>query len=404
MERRACPERFRPPGEPMNAAQRTWRLGDGWISLPRPLFLVVEDVGWWEGEDGSHRNEPYRNAFCRRHCLEDYRALLRLARRLRMRVALGMALGEWDRTDFLGRVPGATWMGEAWTNQANRGDALEEAAAFLRANSESLEIALHGLCHEFWRDGRMERTEFHDGHCRMRPPDTVKSHLHAFGVLLEQNGLGAYPRLFIPPGLHHSFGDGERSMQAILADFGVHLVTTRFVRARRYHPPLHERMTWECGVGLLERGVSPVAWDVPAATPAWNDPGPIVALHWGNLLHPDPGRSEEVVDAWAGMLLRQAAGPDRMLAADAAACWRQAAAWELARCRCDGRSLTVDLRALPDVDCFKGMFFLKSAGGGGPGWRCDGGELGAREQCPDGSVLLPVVPGKGVDTVVVSPP
>jgi hypothetical protein len=385
----------------MNGNLRMWQLGDAQISLPKPLFLVVEDVGWWLGEDGSSRNEPYRTSFCRRHCLEDYRALLRLAERLRMRIAVGMVLGEWDRTDFLRQVPGSTWMGAAWDNQANRGPQLEEVAAFLHDNRGFLEIALHGLCHEFWREGRMERTEFHDPDCRMRRPEVVKSHLHAFGVLLEQNNLGGYPRLFIPPGLYHSFGDGDRSMQAILHDFGVDLVTTRFSRARRYQPPIHERLTWECGVGLLERGVSPVAWNVPAAMPVWDDPGPIMALHWSNLLHPDPQRNGEIVDGWVEMLLRQTAGPERILARDAAACWRQSAVSELALCRSDGRSLCMDLRAIPNLECFKGSFHLKISGCGKRAWQCVGGELGVEEKGEDDSVTLSVLPEKGAETVTL---
>jgi len=384
----------------MTDSLRMWRLGAAQVSLPKPLFVVVEDAGWWEGADGSGRNEPYRNAFCRRHCVEDYQALLQLAQRLRMRIAVGMVLGEWDRTDFLRNVPGATWMGAAWSNRANRGRQLEEAAAFLRDHRDSLEIALHGVGHEFWRDGRMERTEFHDPDCRMRSPELVKSHLRAFGVLMEQNGLGEYPRLFIPPGLYHSFGDGGRSMQAILHDFGVEFVTTRFSRARQYQPPIHESLTWECGVGLLERGVSPVPWDVPAAMPAWNDPGSVMALHWGNLLHPDPRQSGEVVEGWAEMLLRQASGPDRILSGDAAACWRQAAVWELAECRSEGGVLRIDLRAIPDLGCFRGMFRLKISGGGA--WKCVGGALGVEEGEGD-SLVMSVSPYKGAETVILEP-
>jgi hypothetical protein len=48
------------------------------VSLPMPIFLVVEDVGWWQGRDGSANNEPFRIGFTRRHCLADYQALGRL--------------------------------------------------------------------------------------------------------------------------------------------------------------------------------------------------------------------------------------------------------------------------------------------------------------------------------------
>ncbi|MBE0582155.1 MAG: hypothetical protein IH612_00175, partial [Desulfofustis sp.] len=77
---------------------------EGSISLPLPLFLVVEDVGWWQGEDGSARGEPFRNRFPRRHCLADYQALVGLSKRLGMRIAIAMVLGEWDTTNLLSEV------------------------------------------------------------------------------------------------------------------------------------------------------------------------------------------------------------------------------------------------------------------------------------------------------------
>ena len=204
------------------------------VSLPMPIFLVVEDVGWWQGTDGSAYNEPYRNGFTRRHCLEDYRALVRLAKRLKMRIALGMVLGEWDRRNLLKDVAGATWMGDSWDNRINQGPWLDEAALFLRENQNWLETACHGLCHEFWQDGRMERSEFHDPIGRMRPPDIIKSHLDAFAKLLEEYNLPGFPRIFLPPALLHSFGSGQDSMQAILHDYGIRYVITRFSRACRF--------------------------------------------------------------------------------------------------------------------------------------------------------------------------
>ena len=74
------------------------------VTLPMPVFLVVEDVGWWEGVDGSAWQEPYRSNMARRHCLEDYQALVHLGERLSMRIGLGMVMCEWDRTNFLKNI------------------------------------------------------------------------------------------------------------------------------------------------------------------------------------------------------------------------------------------------------------------------------------------------------------
>ena len=328
-----------------------------------PVFPIIEDVGWWQGQDGSAVQQPYRNAFPRRHCLADYQALVRFADRLGVRIGLGMVLGEWDRKNMLGEIPGATWMGKDWHNDENNGPWLDEAAEYLRAQKDSLELGLHALCHEFWQGGKMERSEFHDQYGNMRRRQVITSHLEAFGMILEQNGFSEFPRLFFPPALHHSFGNDTRSIQALLYEHGIRHVITTFSRARRYSSPHHEKITWECGVGLLERGLSPVPWNMCASLPRWDFSGPILPLHWGNLLHPDPGNNSEVVDGWAEMLLSETAGPERILAKNYDICWRQAAIFYFGKISADGEAIIVDLRALPkDMPGSVGSFFLTIRG------------------------------------------
>lgn len=368
------------------------------VSLPMPIFIVVEDVGWWQGRDGSANNEPFRNGFSRRHCLNDYRALARLAKRLKMRIAIGMVLGEWDRRNLLRNVVGSTWLGSSWDNRINQGPWFDEAAQFLRENEEWLEIACHGLCHEFWREGRMERSEFHDPSGHMRPRDIVKSHLDAFAKLLEEHKLPGFPRIFLPPALLHSFGNGDDSMQAILHDYGVRYVVTRFSKARRYSEPLHEKITWECGVGLLERGLAPVPWHEAAARPAWDFSNPILPLHWSNLLHPDPTENFSVVDRWAAMLEKQANSMDYVLAPDFASCWSQAAACQLAKLVADGRKITVDLSMFDEVPGFNGSIFLKIEGPPGLIWQCRGGQIISCRNDPSGiqTVVVRRLPGQSL--------
>lgn len=266
------------------------------VFLPMPIFPVIEDVGWWQGEDGSAAQQPYRNAFPRRHCLADYQALARLADKLGVRIGLGMVLCEWDRNNMLADIEGATWMGNRWNNQINQGPWLDEVAEYLRHKRDSFELGIHALCHEFWHAGKMERSEFHDRYGNMRPRQVIKSHLEAFGAILEQNGFSEFPRLFFPPALYHSFGNNKDSIQALLHDYSIRYVITRFVQARRFAPPYHENITWECGVGLLERGLSPVPWNESACMPNWDFSGPILPLHWGNLLHPEPENNNDIVD------------------------------------------------------------------------------------------------------------
>lgn len=361
-----------------------------------PVFPVIEDVGWWEGEDGSASGQPYRNGFPRRHCLADYRALTRMAKKLGVRLALGMVVGEWDRSNYLKKIPGATWMGTSWDNRENQGPWLDEAAQYLHNHQDSLEVALHGLCHEFWDNGRMERSEFHDRNCTMRSPQLIMQHLDAYRVILEQNGFSEYPRIFIPPALKHSFGNDGESIQALLSDYGIRYVVTRFSRARQFSSPHHERLTWECGVGILERGLAPVQWSEAASLPAWDFSNPILPLHWGNLLHPDPQRNKEIVDDWTAMLLAETVGLERILAEDIETCWCQAAAYCFGRIYLDGDAIKIDLQSLPEsIPASKGTVYLKIQGLQPLTFHCQGAQV-IFQRPDEGNIhTLKLLPEKG---------
>lgn len=373
------------------------------VSIPQPIFLVVEDVGWWQGTDGSVNNQPFRNGFSRRHCQNDYRALVRLAKKLNMRIALGMVLGEWDRTNLLRNIAGATWMGVSWDNRINQGKWLDETAQYLSDHKDYLEIALHGLCHEFWQDGQMTRSEFHDSDGAMRPEKIVKSHIEAFGTLLEQNNLPDFPRIFIPPALNHSFGNGKRSMQALLHEYGIRYVVTDFSRARQYSPPLYENITWECGVGLLERGTSPVPWNQPATLPAWNFTNSILPLHWSNLLHPDPTQTDAVIDRWADFLLAAATRLDFILAEDIATCWHQTAVSQLGTLQANAQDISIDLHRVPDdIPCRCRSFFVKIQSSLPLSVKCQGARIvSCKHDRPDLQTLY-ISPNNGRKKIVIS--
>jgi hypothetical protein len=345
------------------------------ITLPQPLMVVVEDVGWWQGRDGSAINEPYRTGMERNHCLEDYQALLLLARQLQMRIQISMVLCEWDRTDLLRHVPTATWMGKDWRNPCRRCEPLNDAADFLRTNSSHLEIGLHGVGHEFWQDGKMERTEFHDPSSILRPPALVRQHLDAFAAIMDENGLGPFPRAFVPPALQYSFGNGEHSIAAILHDFGVRYVTTIFSRARQYTPPLHEKITWEKDVLLIERHQALTPWNVQAAIPTLPPEGPVASLHWKNLLHSDPQRNEEVITRWGEFLSACCREFNRMAAPDTAACWNQFAYHSLATIKPLGEGVEINVSQVPNCSGIVPEFFLKIRDEQNRSWKIRNGKL-----------------------------
>jgi hypothetical protein len=275
----------------------------GSLEIPPPLLVVVEDVGWWSGFSRPESNEPFRTGMGRMHGTADYSALVRLAEALNTQIIVGFVLCEWDRMGILRDCPSATWKGRAWRGSGVDAGDLESAAAIVNANPEGLCMALHGVGHEYWSDGISFRSEFHDENGTMRSREDVVDHIRFFWRLLASSGIRSpFPEVFIPPALKHSFGDGETGFQKILADAGIRFVITVFDKARRYSSPMFADVTSECGVTLIERGLSPVSWDTVAAEPNFSFSHPVLPLHWANLLHNDMSRNSEVVDAWGAYL------------------------------------------------------------------------------------------------------
>lgn len=273
------------------------------VVIPPPLIVVIEDVGWWNGYSRPEANQPFRTGLERVHCPEDYTAIVRLAKALKTQIITGFVLCEWDRTGLLSELPSATWMGARWKGCLEGNEFQDEVVSILNENSDYVNVAMHGVGHEYWANGMASRSEFHDENCVMRNKDQVIKHVSMFKRLFQTTGIKAqFPQIYIPPALKHSFGNGEQGFQKILADFGVSYVITVFDKAKQFASPIYEDLTEECGVTLIERGLSPVCWDHVSAKPDFSFTHPVIPLHWANILHQIPEQNGDVVDIWAKFL------------------------------------------------------------------------------------------------------
>lgn len=314
-----------------------------------PLLISVEDVGWWKGTDGSGGNQPFRTGMPRDHVPEDYSALAELGRKLDMKLLAGFVLCEWDREDILRKLPSSTWMGK---NRAGPGVDLEQkikAAEIIKQSENYLEFGLHGLSHEFWDQGVMQRSEFHDADCIMRDPDEIGKHLSFFFSIMDQYGFACRPRIFIPPALKHSFGDPDKGIQRILGGFGIESVTLMFRKAKLYSSPQTEKIAWENDVLLVERGESEIPWNRVAADPEFKFDRPVLALHWANLLHPDPGKNHLVIQKWADFLKTGCEKREILMVQDSGACFTQYCHKLLSEIKRVDDGFSIDLRWMDKV-------------------------------------------------------
>jgi len=303
-------------GQKGNAGQGSGRIRP---VIPMPLQIVIDDVGWWSGKDGSKNQEPYRTGINRDHVPADYLAIAELGRKLNVRPQAAMILCEWDKENILRDLPGATWMGKKWDNSRWIGPWMEEAAEIIRANRDHFEITIHGVGHEYWEAGRFTRAEWTDSNGVMRPSDQVEKHLEYYGILLDQHGLGPLPRSFVPAAFRHCFGISEGrniSLASILEKYGVNYINTPFRIMYNNSSVQNGLFGFDSGVITIDRGEDEFEWDVFPADPKSDHEGPTYGLHWPNMLHPDPSRNSEVVERWTAYFRRYNEKPDYILASD----------------------------------------------------------------------------------------
>lgn len=289
------------------------------VSVPMPLQIVIDDVGWWSGEDGSKRNEPYRTGINRRHVPADYQAICDLGKALGIRPQAATILCEWDIENICGKVPSSTWMGTSWNNKANVGPWLEEAAHIIRSNRENIELTIHGVGHEYWENGTFTRAEWTDSNGVMRSPDEVERHLDLYAALLRQHKLGSFPESFVPCAFRHHFGvsPGRNiSLADILKKRGVKYINTPFSIMHNSKAVQNTHFGFDSVVITVDRGQDQFNWDVFPADPVAGISGPTIGMHWPNLLHPDPARNHETVGKWIKYLQPVKQTPGMMLAPD----------------------------------------------------------------------------------------
>ena len=331
--------------------------------VPMPLQVVIDDVGWWSGQDGHERGEPYRTGIERDHVVADYEAIARLGRKLVIRPQMAMILCEWDRENVLRTTPTCTWMGSDWDNKRWVGPWLREAADLIRENSRQMELTIHGVGHEYWADGVPTRAEWYDDQGNMRPRQHVEAHLDAYAVILRQHELDPLPTSFVPAAFRYAFGDGEQGLTSILARRGVTFVSTPFSSLHKRSEPQTPWFGVEHGVMVADRGREPrIPWYEMDSEPQVGE-GPIVGLHWPNILHPDPDRNFEVVDRWVEMLSGQNRRFDATLSRDTASCLSQLAYHAGTRVLVEGRDILLDfaeLRRLPRIAGLGHAFTLKT--------------------------------------------
>jgi hypothetical protein len=288
-------------------------------SIPMPIQVVIDDVGWWSGKDGSQQQEPFRTGINRHHTVADYEAIIELGRALGIRPQAAMVLCEWDRDNILRELPESTWMGTAWDNSRWIGPWLEETADLILNNQDHFELTVHGIGHEHWSNGKLTRAEWSTDDGTMRPVNQVNNHLDYYEKIMRQNKLGSFPSSFVPAAFNHGFGptgEHSQSLAELLNKKGISYINTPFYKMQNADKVGNGVFGVDAGVHTIDRGNDLLNWNVMGILPEGVLQGPTCGMHWPNLLHEDPECNSAMVKGWVEFLKPYNDRLDTLLAKD----------------------------------------------------------------------------------------
>jgi hypothetical protein len=334
------------------------------VSIPRPVQLVIDDVGWRDGWRIDAQGGPFRAGLDRRLGPADYAAIAELGAALGVRPTAAMVLCEWDKTNVCATQPTCTQAGAAWDNRPRAGAWTDEAADIFRTRAAHLELAMHGVGHEHWDNGVRIRAEWYSQHRQKWHWPDLLGHLRVFRDILDQHGLGPaaghrLPPNFVPCAFQYLWDETDpEDIGALIATAGVLYGSTPYSCLDRRTPLLAPDGGVDHGVLLLDRGSSGVPWDVTDRVPVKvhgagagaesATPGCICGIHWPNLLSAKPEANHVAVAHWVEYLRQVAAVPGQFLAANARECFAQWAYHRFGRVAPRGDAVELDLSQVPE--------------------------------------------------------
>ena len=332
--------------------------------IPRPLQVVMDDVGWFNGKDDREIGGPSRTGIDRCHCLADYTAIEQLGQMLGQRINCAFVLGEWDLENKLPKtIPHFSHFGPSWDNAKYRNPReMAEIAEFI-SSAEHIDVAIHGLYHGYYMPGT-DNHDMSDYYYRidkalyMVPEDEVRLRLETFLELMHRHGIRKTVNSFVPP----SFAYRTFELSRILREYGILYVTTPFATMTPKAPD--DTVFVENGIITSNRyNQRALEWDdlAPDFDRAVTPPG-ILGIHWPNILSMDPAKNAETVDRTKGFFNRSAEQFGMVLSSGVDFCSTQYLYEKYTKVTVCGNTVKLDFSAVPAAPGRLDSFILSAEG------------------------------------------
>ena len=333
------------------------------MTIPRPLHIALDDLGWFCPTDDRAQGGPSRTGASRRHCYKDYLAVNELGKRLGMKISCAFVLGEWDPDNRLRSVKCLSKYGESWDNASFLDkEEMQRCVEAINA-SEYIDLTVHGLLHGYYTDG-IDNTDESDFYYRINkepyiiPEAEVRHRLDCYFDLLDHYKINKKVNSFIPPTFTYRWDELSR----ILADYGIEYVLTIF-RTMKYEGDKKEIVDVEPnGIITIDRNNNIIPWNQMNCDYSAIDNGVsgVFGMHWPNLLHDDPDRNSEAVERAAEFFERCSQNFGTIISKGIKFCATQSLYCKYAKISEEDGVTTIDISGVPRLPQTDGLFYVSS--------------------------------------------
>lgn len=332
------------------------------MTIPRPLHIVMDDLGWFCARDERSSGGPSRTGVTRKHSYKDYLAVNELGKRLGMKITCAFVVGEWDDDNRLKDIKSLSKYGENWDN-AHYFDKDEMKRCVDAINgSDYIDFAIHGLLHGYYAEG-VDNTDESDYYYKINkkqytvPEDEIRRRLTAFLDVVRHHGITKKINTFVPPSFTYKWDD----VSEILKDYGIDYVSTIFDKMEFDGRKPSSVGIEKCGIVNVDRNNNCVQWNEYFSNlHKHGEKTGVFGVHWPNALHEDADRSIEVVDEWVKYFEKCSQKFGIILSKDIKFCASQLMFAEYAKITEDRGITIVDISDVPKTELTDFEFYISS--------------------------------------------
>ena len=329
------------------------------ITIPAPLQITMDDLGWFCGKNGMKIMEPARTGITRRHCSLDYETVNEIGRRLGMKINCAFVMGEWDSDNRLKNIPGLSPYGTNWDNASYFDKEEAKKCAEVINASEFIDVAIHGLHHTYYVEGYdYNNSDYYhkkNGKWDYIPENEIRTRLDAFYDLVEHNGIKKDINSFIPP----SFVYATDHLSKILNDYNIKYISTMFdtVINRNDLSVVHI----DNGIIVVDRNNNTIPWyEMETNLDDASVVSGIFGCHWANVCHKNPNENYKLIDTWVNYFERCKKTFGIILSESIGFCATQSVYKKYSKISENGNEFIIDLNNIPKADGLGESFYIST--------------------------------------------